>query len=77
MKEVPMAEEAQKQASTERRPGTVSLMPWNNTSTSATRAVIAIGVLIAVPFLAAVIYSIASKGDAKPAKSDPTTSHPQ
>jgi hypothetical protein len=54
-----MAEEAQKQTSTdERRPGqgTVSLMPWNNTSTSATRAVIAIGLLIAVPFLAALIY---------------------
>jgi hypothetical protein len=72
-----MAEEAQKQTSSDaRQPGQgVSMMPWNNTSTSATRAVIAIGLLIAVPFLAALIYGIASKG--QPAKTPASTAQPK
>lgn len=67
-----MADEAQNRTSSSGRPQgmRVSLMPWNNTSTSATRVVIAIGVLIAVPLLAALIYIIAGKGE--PAKPVPS-----
>lgn len=72
-----MADEAQNRTSTSGRPQgmRVSLMPWNNTSTSATRAVIAIGFLIAVPFLAALIYSIAHKSSS--AKPDTSAAQPR
>lgn len=72
-----MADEADKSTNTSTRPQgmRVSLMPWNNTSASAPRAIIAIFLIIAVPFLAVIIYSFASKGHH--AKPDTSSAQPK
>ena len=72
-----MAEEVQKSSSETKESGSagggvhVSLMPWNNTGTSATRAFIGVAVIIALPLVAALIYSVVGKGE--PDKGGQTT----